>query len=568
MSHEIEHDPGGGILASNLLWICVGLAVFIIIGFILPTPQSVVDTVEKYGFAQKMIEWEVAHDAQGAARKTMIVLGLIPMAVIFFATEAIPIGLTGILMPTMAYFLHLLPRNMIGKTFAGDAPMFLLGVLAMGVAVVDVGLHKRLASWLLGWTKGFMIPVFVLAISMSVVGSFISAHAMCAFMTPVMAAVYFGAVSANSRGGEVQHDPALAKFLLFTLCFALNVGGVGSPAAGGRNVIMMGFWSEYNVPMDFFTWMKYGLPMVPILGVVVAVYMLILFGRKIKTKDLTPGLEAIKDETKRMGKMTYAEYVTFGMLLLILFLWIVGGEELGLGGPSLLALLIPVLFKTTDWKKILGRHILGCLVYVLRGPHLGCPSPTEWRGFMVGSELFEDPQGHWNEPRLGLVDRIIRSVRFDDKFYVGCRDDCAPGSHCDSHGNHDGRRGRALGGGSCCGFCHFLCPLPYCGDPQQCHCLRPRGLSGHRGEDDSPHGFLKIWLRALPSFHGRGLGHRIFGGLQRGGFSRRHSRDGQGGHGRWSTIEEERIRGIKDSRIQVKTTNHNIVDRYRIHHQE
>jgi sodium-dependent dicarboxylate transporter 2/3/5 len=42
------------------------------------------------------------------------------------------------------------------------------------------------------------------------------------------------------------------------------------------------------------------------------------------------------------------------MLLLILVLWIVGGEELGLGGPSLLALLIPVIFKTTDWKKILG----------------------------------------------------------------------------------------------------------------------------------------------------------------------------------------------------------------------
>jgi sodium-dependent dicarboxylate transporter 2/3/5 len=117
--------------------------------------------------------------------------------------------------------------------------MFLLGVLAMGVAVVDVGLHKRLASWLLGWTKGFMVPVFVLCISMSVVGSFISAHAMCAFMTPVMAAVYFGAVSAKSSGGKIEHDPALAKFLLFTLCFALNVGGVGSPAAGGRNVIMM-----------------------------------------------------------------------------------------------------------------------------------------------------------------------------------------------------------------------------------------------------------------------------------------------------------------------------------------
>jgi sodium-dependent dicarboxylate transporter 2/3/5 len=355
MSHGMEHDvSGGGILANKLLWICIGAGILILVGFILPTPESVVDTVEKYGFAETMIKWGVAHETNEAARKTMVVLGIIPMAVIFFATEAIPIGLTGVLMPILAYFLHLLPRNMIGKTFAGDAPMFLLGVLAMGVAVVDVGLHKRLASWLLGWTKGFLVPIFVLCISMAVVGSFISAHAMCAFMTPVMAAVYFGAVAANSKGGRLEHDPALAKFLLFALCYALNVGGVGSPAAGGRNVIMMGFWSEYRVPMDFFTWMKYGLPMVPVLGIIVALYMLVLFGRKIKTKDLTPGLAAIKEETRKMGKMTYREHVTFGMLLLILFLWIVGGEELGLGGPSLLALLIPVIFKSTDWKKILG----------------------------------------------------------------------------------------------------------------------------------------------------------------------------------------------------------------------
>ncbi len=349
-----QHSEGGGILANKTFWLCVGVGVFVLVGFVLPIPSSVLDVVEKHGVAQKLIDWEVAHTLEGAARKTMIVLGLIPMAVIFFATEAIPIGLTGLLMPMLAYFLHLLPRKMIGKTFAGDAPLFLLGVLAMGVVVVEVGFHKRLASWLLGWTRGFFVPVFVLCISMAVVGSFISAHAMCAFMTPVMAAVYFGAVQANSPPGSVKHDPALAKFLMFSLCFALNVGGVGSPAAGGRNVIMMGFWSDYGVPMDFFTWMKYGFPMVPVLGALVAVYMLVLFGRKIRTRDLTPGLAAIRAETKRMGRMSYAEYVTLGMLVVILLLWIVGGEELGLGGPSLLALLIPVVFRISDFKRILA----------------------------------------------------------------------------------------------------------------------------------------------------------------------------------------------------------------------
>jgi sodium-dependent dicarboxylate transporter 2/3/5 len=132
------------------------------------------------------------------------------------------------------------------------------------------------------------------------------------------------------------------------------VGGVGSPAAGGRNAIMMGIWEGYNVPMDFVTWMKYGLPIVPVLGIVVAVYMLLLFGRKIKTRDLTPGLAAIKEETRKMGKMSYAEYVTFGMLILILFLWFFAEHTLGIGGPALLALLIPVIFRTTSWKKILN----------------------------------------------------------------------------------------------------------------------------------------------------------------------------------------------------------------------
>ena len=95
MSHEIEHDGGGGILAKKGLWLGVGICIFIFVGFILPTPQSVITTVEKFGFANKMIEWEIAHNAAEAAHKTMMVLGIIPMAVIFFATEAIPIGLTG-----------------------------------------------------------------------------------------------------------------------------------------------------------------------------------------------------------------------------------------------------------------------------------------------------------------------------------------------------------------------------------------------------------------------------------------------------------------------------------------
>ena len=350
------HGEKTGIFAKKGLWIGIGVGIFILVAFILPTPQSLIDVMEKYGYVDKMIKWEIAHNVEEASHKTMIVLGIVPMAVIFFAVEALPIGATGILMPLLAYFFGLLPFNAIGKTFAGDAPLFMLGVFALGATVVEVGFHKRLAVWLLGWTKGFWVPMIVLCFSMSIVGSFMSAPAMCSFMVPVMMAVYYGSVKANSPEGEaVVHDPALAKFLLFSLCFALNMGGPGTPSAGGRNVIMMGFFTEYGIPISYAGWMKYGWPLVPLGSGLLLLYMWAFFSKNIKTRDLTPGLEFIKDETRNMGNMSYAEYITGGSLLLIVALWIFGGEATGLGGPALLALVIPVVFKTVPFENILKR---------------------------------------------------------------------------------------------------------------------------------------------------------------------------------------------------------------------
>ncbi len=145
---EMDKSKKPGLLSNKLIWLIVGAACFVIIAFIIPTPQSLIELVEKQKIAERMIEWHVAHDVAQAAWKAKLVLAMIPMAVIYFATEALPIGLVGILMPMFAYFFKLLPMKMIGQTFAGDAPLFLLGVLAMGVTVIGVGLHKRLATWI------------------------------------------------------------------------------------------------------------------------------------------------------------------------------------------------------------------------------------------------------------------------------------------------------------------------------------------------------------------------------------------------------------------------------------
>jgi sodium-dependent dicarboxylate transporter 2/3/5 len=76
------HGEKTGIFAKKGLWICIGFGIFIMIAFVLPTPQSLVEVMEKYGYVDKMIHWEIAHNAKEASAKTMIVLGIVPMAVV------------------------------------------------------------------------------------------------------------------------------------------------------------------------------------------------------------------------------------------------------------------------------------------------------------------------------------------------------------------------------------------------------------------------------------------------------------------------------------------------------
>ncbi len=339
--------------------------------------------------------------AEEAAFKAKVVVGLVAMAILFFATEAVPIGAAAMLIPLIGYIFRLdgPSASDIAKNFMGDAVFFILGVLALGYIVTEVGLHSRIAASILGWAHGFKGPIFAIAIIMPIVGAFISAHALAAFLAPVMASIYYGAVKAASKGGKVQHDPVLAKMLLLTLTWAMNVGGPGSPAAGARNAIMLQYFEEYGVPMSFGQWMVYGLPMVPVLGLAVALYAMTIF--KPRVRDLTPGIEAIKEEIKKRGPMTREEKLVAIILTITLAIWIFGEtfELGGLGAASLFAMLAPVFLRIVNWEKMLkGIAWDAWFVYVGAlglGAFMKETGAALWiaQGFMNFISNFVEPEG-------------------------------------------------------------------------------------------------------------------------------------------------------------------------------
>ena len=208
---------------------------------------------------------------QEVARMAKIMVAILFLAAFLWGTEALPLGATDVLVGVMLYLFAILPINEISEAYMSDAVFFIFGILAVAVGISQTGLDKRIGFILLGRIKSTKTFAFLFLPMLAVFSGFLSAHALVALLIPVLMGVY--KVTCKIHG--VEKDRALAIFLLLGVCFASNHGGPGSPAAGGRNAIMVGYLMEYGFPITFLEWMKTGLPYVPLMAVVTGAYMFI-----------------------------------------------------------------------------------------------------------------------------------------------------------------------------------------------------------------------------------------------------------------------------------------------------
>ncbi len=286
-------------------------------------------------------------NAEEVARIAKVMIGILLLAAFLWGTEALPLGATDVLVGVLIYLFAILPINEISRAYMKDAVFFIFGILAVAVGVAKTGLDKRIGLILLSRIKSAKGFAFVFFPMLAIAAGFLSEHALVALLIPVLMGVY--KVTCKMHG--VKKDRALAIFLLLGVCFAANHGGPGSPAAGGRNAIMVGYFMEYGMPITFLQWMKYGLPFVPLMAVVIGAYMYIRFKPKFKVPDVNPS-EVVKAEVANMPKFGGKEAMMGVILVLLIIGWIVLGEEAGLGGPTLYAVAAMFLCRIVDWEDI------------------------------------------------------------------------------------------------------------------------------------------------------------------------------------------------------------------------
>ncbi|UCG39313.1 MAG: response regulator, partial [bacterium] len=221
---------------------------------------------------------KVALTAEAAARRAMVMLAILLVSALFWATGAVPVAVTTLFVAASLYLFDVFKPDGVAQAFAKDAVLFIFGVLALSKAITKTGLDRRIGLLLLAPAKNLTLFLIVFLPLLSVACSFLSEHALVAFTMPLFVMVYASAM----RSTGIKKDRTLMVLMALALCYAANSGGPGSPAAGGRNAIMVGILADYGVAPTFGEWVKYGLPLVPVMSIAVGLYFLLVLRRRVQ----------------------------------------------------------------------------------------------------------------------------------------------------------------------------------------------------------------------------------------------------------------------------------------------
>jgi len=277
------------------------------------------------------------------AHRTLIIVVIVLILII---GEVIPLPAVAILILILEVVLGIDTPNGVAKSFMSDAVFFIMGSLMMAVAIVSQGLDKRLALGIIKLTgnKTWRIVFGFVAIS-AILSSFIGEHTVAAMMLPVALTLI-----QNTSDNQKTID-RLSSILLFSIAYGCAMGSIGTPSGGGRNVIMIGYISEFGLGnISYLNWIKYAYPML-LLEIPIAVALLWMTF-KPDQRILDSAVRKLKVKVTKTGGITSNQIMAIGIFFLVFLGWVFLSPYLGLGIVALIGVFFYLSFGLIEWQDI------------------------------------------------------------------------------------------------------------------------------------------------------------------------------------------------------------------------
>ena len=275
---------------------------------------------------------------------------------ILIISESIPLPAVAILILIMEVTLGVDSPDGVAASFMSDAVFFIMGSLMLAVSIVHQGLDKRLALAIINITGNKTLNITFGFVTVSaLMSSFIGEHTVAAMMLPVVLALI------KNAGLDTTKATKLSTLLLFSIAYGCALGSIGTPSGGGRNVIMIGYLSEFGLgDISYLEWMKYAYPML-LIEIPVAVAVL-WFTFTPKQKSLDTAIRKLKVNVAKSGKLSGNQLMAILVFILVFLGWVFLSPFIGLGIVALTGVFFYLTFGLIEWPDIARRTNWGVIL--------------------------------------------------------------------------------------------------------------------------------------------------------------------------------------------------------------
>jgi sodium-dependent dicarboxylate transporter 2/3/5 len=287
---------------------------------------------------------------EGLTFEGKMMLGILVIAIILWASEVIPLAITGLLVMIMQPILYVAKPTEVFTAFGNTAIFFLIGAFIIASAVEKHNLHKRVALRFLSkfennpkyFTLGIMLCCAFL--------SFISpAHAVVALMMPI---IHSGLVALK----VVPELSNFGKVSMLSIAYGCSVGSLGTLIGGARNPVTIGFLEEQNIHVTFLDWMIYSVPIVLISLPFVWLILVTIF--PIEVKNLKKVRIKLKEDISELGPIKSEEKTVTYILIGTVIAWIIVPNIFDYIGLAVIAVaggIVMFFSGSISWRDIEQR---------------------------------------------------------------------------------------------------------------------------------------------------------------------------------------------------------------------
>ena len=290
--------------------------------FSMPDATRMVDAQDE----AKVIRNDNPRDNSPFIRICYAMLAIFCASMILWVTEAVPSYMTSLLV--------ILAIVLTGVTTQKEAfaqlghPVMWLNILSFVLAsmLVKTRVAKRLALWFVLKFGKNATGIFISFIIINVILSlFISATTVKAtILLPIFMVV--AAIYGASNGDRNN----FGRNIVLQNLFQVNIGASAFMTGSGANLLAVSLILGAGGSMVWKDWFVVGFPLAMILlilGWLVGTKLVFPMNKSEQQPQIQGGMETLRKEYDAMGKMTFEEYKAIGIFLLVLFLWVTGGDE-------------------------------------------------------------------------------------------------------------------------------------------------------------------------------------------------------------------------------------------------